>query len=223
VVVREEPDELLHRLLAPDEGGELDGEVVAHGEREQGREVDLETGVAELPHLLGSLQVFEPVGAEVPQAGVGRQVLADDGRGPAREERLPPMGDVPQARRSVDLQPLVVGLPDGGFSGVEAHPNPKGDASGPLLGADRQLEGQCCRHRVLRPGEGGQHRVALAPVRDDAPVFGHDGAHNLVMAGQRPSGQLRMLTPQARRPLDIGQQERDLAGGQSRHPPPPER
>jgi hypothetical protein len=60
-------------LLAADEAGELDGQVMApRSQRGERGEVSRQLRVGELPDTLGPLHVFQPVLAEVAQAHVCR-------------------------------------------------------------------------------------------------------------------------------------------------------
>ena len=73
--------------------------------------------------------------------------------------------------------------------------------------------------RTLRSGECRVHPVA--GHLDHRAVVGIDRvAQDLVVARQRRLHRVRELLPQARRALEIGEEERDCAGGQLRHSVP---
>jgi hypothetical protein len=84
---------LRHLSLPADEARQLGGQVM--GKRfqgAQGREVGREGGVEQLEDALRLLQIFEPVGAQVAQAGSRRQPVPHLVGGRFREQHLTAVG-----------------------------------------------------------------------------------------------------------------------------------
>ena len=94
------------------------------------------------------------------------------------------------------------------LAGVDRHPHLD---AGHLLG-QRPLHIHRRRDRIGRPRERGHHAVALALLDGTHPTMSGDTLvdHGVVAGDDRP-GRVRRPLPQPRRPLDVGQQERDRA------------
>ena len=210
--------------LATHERRELRGQVVGAGvQRPDRREVRAQPGDRDVPQPL-RLEVLEAMLPQRPERDALGQHRLHGGRRRPRQHDLPAVSRGRHPRRAMDIGPDVQALRvEHALARVEPHPHPDGRRSRPRLGAQRPLR---VDHRVERRRSVGEHReepVALdlellAAVRgercpDQLPVPRQDG---------RPARGAEGLD-QAGRALDVGEQERDLAGGtdRRRHRPGP--
>ena len=156
--------------------------------------------------MFGFGQVLEVLQAEV---GEGQHVA--DGVGHAgRHEGLTAMGGRHDAGRSVHrrAEPHVVAFL--GDTGVEPEPDPDRRVTGPLHGGELGLDHRRGRARVVERLE---HRTERITRCGEHPSRrGERGAHDLVVALERPAHVVGMGLPQARRSLDVGEEEADRPG-----------
>ncbi len=90
---------------------------------------------------------------------------------------------------------------------VNPHANRQRTRRTPRLAEELQLRVGCRRHRG--PGRREHRMHAVARRLDHVPTVRLDGAaQDGIVAGQRPLHRLGMLLPEARRALEIGEQER---------------
>ena len=166
--------------------------------------------MVELEDPLGNRQVPQPMSAEVLQRGAIRQPATDERGGGRRDEDLPAVGQRPQAGTSVDVRAAVVLAR---LARVEGGADLDRGALRPGLAPDRQLDreprrdGAAChredREEAVPLAALGEHRAAvLADVLGQQLVVANKGCAHVRLAG----------FPVARGPLDVGKQERDVAG-----------
>jgi len=99
----QQPLDLGHLLLAANEAGELDGEVVGIGiQRLERRELGRQVWVEQLIHLLRLDQVAQAVLARVMQTHPGRQCTAHQIIRRLRQQDLATMSDCAQTGIAVD-------------------------------------------------------------------------------------------------------------------------
>jgi hypothetical protein len=80
--------------------------------------------------------------------------------------------------------------------------------SGVALGHASAWSVNWSAERVARPAEDGEDAVALAAALDDrAAVPGDAGRDQRIVAGQGPPHHRRVLFPEGRTPLNVGEQE----------------
>jgi hypothetical protein len=129
-----------------------------------------------------------------------------------REQHLAPPSDAAETRAAVDHRPVVGAVAQIGLAGVQRHPHGNRPRYRPRLGAQRELSVQRCtdgRCGAVEDTEGG---VALtARLHDHAAVPRHRLGQERVVASDGARHRLPIALPQARRSLDVGQQERDYA------------
>ena len=89
----------------------------------RGGKPERQVGVGQLVDLLGAAQVTHPVGAEVDQAGPGRQVVGHQVGGRPRDEDLAAVAEVAQPARPGDGLAEVADLvPQLRLPGAQPHP-----------------------------------------------------------------------------------------------------
>jgi hypothetical protein len=122
-------EQLRHFLelrLTSDETGEGLRQVVAvDRQRPQRRKGGGQGGMGDLEHVLGTGEVGQAVLAEIEEAHVGRQVVADDLVGRARDDDLATVGHRHQAGDPVEGRSEVVAHPVFRPSDVDAHADGK--------------------------------------------------------------------------------------------------
>ena len=165
-------------------------------------------------HLVDPLRVgqaLQPVRLEILRLDAG-----DERRGRGGEQDLAAVPRGGDARGADHVQARVALLAEVGDAGVEAHPHLDDEPVGPGVVADLLLSG----HRGLEGGlHLGEHRGELVPRRVHLGAAGRGDLRAEQPAdvrdhrGVRAAGRL----DEARRALDVGEQERDGAGGQRLH------
>ena len=148
------------------------------------------------------MQVAQPVLAEVDQRELLPHPLADN----AGAEDLTAVRDRRHTRGTVHVGSVPVAVALGGLAGVQPHSHAQLHAVRPLRRAQRRLRGDRRPHAVLRGGERGQYAVARA-LHHVAGATLDRVAHQRVVMRQRNAHRIRMLLPQARRTLQIGEEE----------------
>src|SRR5919198_2823831 len=140
-----------------------------------------------------------------------RELLVFDQRpGRLREEDLAAVAGVAYPRTADDAEAVIALVTDSGLARVDSDSDAHGGTRGPLLACDGAL---CCRggrDGVLRASEGEEQRVAL-PVDQLAAGLFERGPEQTVMCRQHRFVALSELADEPRRPLDVGEQERDRA------------
>ena len=141
---------LVHLVLPAEEGGQLEGQVVGRGlERLRRREHRWQAVDHQLPQVLGSREILEPMLAEVREAHPGRQTAHREPLRGCRQQHLSAMPRCGHPSRAMDIETDVVVAAQHALAGMESHPNPDGGVRGPGLGGQRPLGGG---HRADRAG-----------------------------------------------------------------------
>src|SRR5262249_5117649 len=127
-------------------------------QRPERRELARHARMHELEHLLGLLQVFEPVRAQISQARIRRQFLMQRIGGGAREQDLASMSSGQETGHTVEGRTKVVALPLLCGAGVQRHSHAQWTGFSPWLGPQELLS--------LKGGSGsgrcrGEHRTEL--------------------------------------------------------------
>ena len=148
------------------------------------------------------LQVAQPVLPEIEQADPLAHLLADH----TGAQDLAAVRDRRHPRRPVHVGPEPVAVALGGLARVQAHPDPQLQRLGPRRRAQRALRGHRRAHAVVGGPERRQRAVAGALHHLPAVTLDRV-AHETVVMGQRGPHRVGMLLPQARRTLQIGEQE----------------
>ena len=96
------------------------------------------------------------------------------------------------------------------LAGVQRDPHAQVEPAGPRGAVERPLEHHRAGHRVGGAPEHRQRRVALTLCLQQPPaVFVRALRDQLVVQLERSRHRVGIRLPQARRALDVGQQERD--------------
>ena len=200
--------------LAPDETRQLRRKMLGRNGigGAQRRKVVVQVGVAELHHPFGAGQIAQRMGAEVDQRDVLRELVDDKRFRRTREHRLAAVGEVAQPRGAVDRRADVVAfVAQLDVAGVHA------DAQLDRC-QRRPLQLQRAGHRVGGAGERDDEAVALALLDRSHTVVGGDRVgQRLVEARDRGLHRVGLGLPQARRTLDVGQQQRHRSGRKLAH------
>jgi hypothetical protein len=110
-------------------------------------------------------------------------------------------------RRPIHRRPEVVAVACLSDPRVQPHPDLERLGKRPLLDDERLLRVERRRHRIRCGAE--RRMETITRGLDDVTVALLDRIpQDLIMAGQRRAHRLRVLLPQARRALEIGEQER---------------
>jgi hypothetical protein len=197
----EQAREFGHLLLPPDEGDRLEGQTAA-AERAQRREVV----AADLEEPNRRRDVLQAVLSQVAQL----ERVVEECLCRVREDDLAAVTGRRDARGPVDVEADVVVIRDARLPGVDADPHTHRPAY------QRALSVRGRRDRVGGAGEGGEDGVALGPELD-AAVTGERVAKRLAVLAEELCIALAHLFEQPRRPLDVGEEQRDRAGGEPAH------
>ena len=203
------------RLLAPDKAGELRRQVV--GRRVQRAERGKRVGYAvddELVETFRTRQVLQAVQAQVAKGEVARQAGLDQGAGGFRQQDLPTVRGRLHPRRVMHVEADVLVAHQWRLACVQADAHPDGLVPRPGMRGEAPLcrgRGAACVQRALEDAE---ERIALGAQLP--PVAAPEGrAQDLVVVHLRLHVSIAELLHQARRTLDVREQERDRAAGQA--------
>jgi hypothetical protein len=213
--VRQQRRRLLELALTADQLVRLHGQVGrAVVERLQRRELRRQPVDLELVEPLGLREILQPVLPEVAQA---RPVVEEDPRR-LGEQHLAAVPRGHHARGVVDVEPDVATVHEPRLAGVQAHADAQLLVARPRVLCERALGRLRPGGGVARRGEGDEERVALAV--DDHAVVPLEGARQQppVLAEQIGVG-VADAPEQARRALDVGEEQRDRAGRKLGHGP----
>ena len=193
VALVDQRDRVEQLLLAAEERRGRSRELDAPGRSER-----WELTVAELVEANCAFEVLEPMPADVAE-----RLGVEERRGRRRDEDLVPVRERGDARAAVDVLAHVTLLGYGRRAGVQPHAHADRSRLEPLA---RRLRG---RRRSSRCRERDEERVALR-VDLDAAVRGRRLAHDAPVLRERVGVARRPeLVQQARRALDVGEEERD--------------
>ena len=196
IAVEDERDGLEELALAPEEAGRGRRQVDA-ARRTQRRKLAL----AELMEAGRAVEVLQPM-----QAEVAERFAVEEGGRRRRQDRLAAVGERSHARAAVHVDADVALGAELGSSGVQADAH----ADRPV----RERLAACPSCVGCAPGgrEGDEEGVALR-VDLDAAVGRERLAQRAPVLGERFAVRVRAELPeQARRALDVGEEERDRAG-----------
>ncbi len=182
--------------------GKVPHQLVA---RLQRRELTHQLGVRDLEHAFGLVEVAEAVLAEIEQLD---PTAAHQLARRRRHHDLPAVRDAHQARRPVDRAAVVVAVARFRLARVQAHAHAERTGRVPRFPVERELRGDRGVDRVVGGVEGG---VEPVPRRlDHEAVVTLDGVtHDGIVTRERLLHRLGVLLPEARRTLEIGEQEGD--------------
>ena len=200
-------------------GAPPDEPVVERGERRPGeraerRELRREVVAGELEELLGLGDVLEAVATEGAERHARRRLVAGDVARRLRDDDLVPVPGRADAGCDVDVQADVPLLAELRLARVDADAHAEHALGRPGLPAELPLELRRRRDGVARAREG-QERPVARPVDLVPGVPRRDLAHDLAHARANGGVALAERVQQARRALDVGEEERD---GPAREP-----
>ena len=202
---------LFDLALAADEAGDLQLQVVARRVgRARRREV---AGEARRGHLVEAdrrVEGAQPVGAQVDHADARAGFVGDQVARRAGDEDLAAVAGRADARRTVDIQPDVALGGRLRLTGVEAHPVPQRQPVRPRVGGQRELPFHGRLDGRPRGGEDEVQPVARRPAFERA-VTGERATDQRVVVGQDRGVAVAERLEQARRTLDVGEDEGDGA------------
>ena len=141
---------------------------------------------------------------------------SDQGTRRLRQQHLPAAPDRAQPGRSDHVDAEVALATDSWLTCVQAHAHANRLAVGPLVHGVRALRFDGCRDGVASPREREEERIALR-VDLDTAARRKALAHQPAMAGQDLAVLVSERFEQARRPLDVAEDERDGSARQSSH------
>ena len=189
--------------------------LAAEERRRRSRKVDAsrcperrELALAELVEANRAIEVLEPV---LPQ--VAERLRVEQRGSGRREQNLVAVRERRDARAAMHVQPDVPLGRRCGDASVQAHPNAHRTGVEPVAGV---LCGGCCS---FGRRESDEERVTLG-VDLDSAVLGRRLTHDPPMLCERFGVPSRAeLVQQSRRPLDVGEEERDRSFGKRAHFP----
>ena len=199
-------------MLSADERAGLRREVVLAGALgSQGRELRHEISVGELEQADGLADVLQPLWPEVEPAGsVGQAVRHAGGSG--RHEHLPSVPDRPDAGGLVHRHPHDGARDRLDLADVHPHPHTDRRARRPLVGGERALPSKGRSHRITRPGEDDEEGITLRPLH--LASVGEEGRREEGSVLDQHGAVVRAeLLQEARRALDVAEQEANRRGG----------
>ena len=213
-VLAHERDELLDLTLAPDQACQRLGQVAApRVEGADRREVGREPIDHELVEPFLAIEVLEPVVAEVAHIHSGGQGATRERLRLRRQQHLAAVRRRGDAGRPMDVEPDVVVAAPAALAGVDPDPDLDDRAVRPIGSCQRLLDGDRGPDRAGRRREDHEERVALGAdldailVRDRRP-------DQLGLPLEQRRVPVAEALEQARRPLDVAEQEGDGAGRQ---------
>ena len=206
--------------LPPDERRQLPGEVAGHRvQRTERGELVAQPGGDDLEDALRAREIGQPVLAEVEERDLVGQGVAHDLLGGVRHHHLFAVGGGHDPGGPVGRGAVVVAVAGDRVTGVEAHPHPQPARHGPRLGDERPLGGE---RGVEGVAGGDEDRVEAVAGGLDHPaaVPDHRVPQDAVVALERVRHGARVLLPEPRGTLEIGEQERHRSRRQLRHGSP---
>ncbi len=193
--------------LPADEARQRDRQVgAARAQRAERREVPWEVGNDQLVDLLGPVDVPEPVRAEIDELHRRSEPVTGEIGGDRGTDDLAAVPDGQDPRHPVERRPEVVAIPGLGSPGVECHAHPERAGLAPGRVAECSLGCQGRASGFDRIVEHGQHPVAgRLDHGATVPLDGH--AQQVIVLGEGLAHRGRLLLPEPRAPLDVGEQE----------------
>ena len=174
-----------------------------------------EVGDAQLRDLLFADHPREREAADVVHGDAVRELIGDQLGGGMRQVHLATLREPADPGRPAHRRAVVVALVLLRLTGVHAGTHREADALGELLLGERPLEGDGGSGGIGRPRERGERAVTLAlRARHPAAVRLGDLGRQLVMARDHLRHRRGVRLPEGSGPFDVGEHERDDAGGQ---------
>jgi hypothetical protein len=164
--------------------------------------------------VLRFVEVLQPVRAEVPERQPIGKLVHRQRTGRFRHEHLTTVPNRGDPGGPVDVQPDVLAGAQPSLAGVHPHPNPDRAIGRPLVIGQPALCVRGCRDGVDRRRENGEEAVALS-IDVDAAVASDGRSKDVVVLIQDIRPSIAQRSGQVRGCLDVGDQERDGAGGQT--------
>ena len=206
----EQAAHVVQLLLAADEAGELEREIVRAGvERLERWELGGEIVAVELEDALRPGQVAQAMLAEVDERHAVRQVVRDERRRRLGEQGLAADGDPTDPCAAVDGRAVVVVVAQLGLAGVEADADLDRARRRPGLGGEGALDREGGGHGAGRGGEDGETAVTFATGADVLAVVLANGVlEEEIVAGKGRAHRLRERFPERGTAFDVGEEER---------------
>ena len=176
-------------------------------------------GGDDLEDALGAREIGQPLLAEVDEGHLVGQRVAHDLLGGVRHHHLFAVGGGHDPGGPVGRGAVVVAVAGDRVTGVEAHPHPQPARHGPPLGDEGPLGGEGGVEGVAGGDEDGVEAVA-GRLDHPAAVPDHRVPEDAVVALERVRHGSRVLFPEPRGTLEIGEQERHRSRRQLRHGSP---
>jgi hypothetical protein len=150
--------------------------------------------------------------AEVAQECAVEGVVGKERARCPREDDLSPVGGRADPGGAVEVQPDVVLARTRRGTGMQAHPNANAGPLGPRVAREGALRRRRRSGGVVRACERDEEGIALG-AELAATVRLERCPEEAVMGGESLAVPLAERVEEAGRPLDVGEQQRDLAGG----------
>ncbi len=201
-------------LRATDEAGELVRQVVRKRfERSDRGKFRAQLGPEDLVQPYRRREILEPMLPEIAEAHLVRYRRADQRVGRLREKDLAAVAGSADARGAVDVDPDVARDRVHRFARVQAHSDPHVGILWPLVVRDRSLRVDAGQQRRPRGREGDEQAVARGV--DVAAAVRRDGfADEPMVVGQQGGVRVAELLEEARRPIDVREEQADRPGRQ---------
>ena len=145
------------------------------------------------------------------------QAPVDERGGRVRQQDLAAMTGRHDPRSPIDGRPKVVTATRLGIAGVNSHPDADHARLRPRLGEESMLGSDACGDGIDRGCED-RHQAVACGLYDLAVRLRDRGAEDDLVAGESRPHQLRVLLPETRAALDVGEEERRRRGGRRRGP-----
>ena len=175
-------------------------------ERAQRREVVREAGRDELVHALGTSKVPQAMLPQIAQTRLRGEIAEHQIGRRARDEDLAAVSDRQQPGDAIHGGAEIVAVPLVGRAGMDRG----ADAQSAVVQIEPRefaLRGQHRRHRVFRSRERRAERIT-GRLEHVAPMLFDRGAHDFVVATNRPLHRSPVPFPAPRASLDVGEGER---------------
>ena len=152
-------------------------------DRSRRREIARQPIGDDLEDLLRTIDVLQPVFAEVAQGHAWNLVVVNDAGGGAREEHLSTVRDGADSRGAMDGDAGVVVIGNVWLARVQTHANRNPSSVRPVMIREGVLSRDRAFNCIARMTEGDEERVALRPNLDSA-VCGEHPAQQIAVGGE---------------------------------------
>ncbi len=203
--------QLLALALTTDDRGRRDRQVRTGSQTPQRRKLSVKTGCRELVEVLRLGHVLEAVPPQVDEGHPFQRLGGGDPVRRLREHHLTAVRARGDPGRAVHVHPDVAVLVPRRLTGVQAHPHAHRHILGPGLAAQLGLCLHGRVHRVADRREDDEEAVALRPHLPAPPPL-ERGPQDRPLRGQHLGVPLTQPAQQARRGLDVAEQQRQGPG-----------